>query len=174
MVRGSIASMANNCSWEIPYLPEGRQIFVVPVSDSFMQLAMQIRNTESTDLSHSTGAVVVKDGVVIGKAANQAGFKHPFLVEKHRKGWCVRKVLKVKSGTKYWLCPGCATHQDHAESGAVRNAIAVSGAEKTRGADLYLYGHYWCCKPCWDNMIRGGIRDVYVVDNAYDLFGRKK
>lgn len=86
---------------------------------------------------------------------------------------CVRKLLKVRSGTKYWLCPGCSTHHDHAESGAVRDALAKSGREAVQGADVYLYGHYWCCKPCWDAMIAGGIRDVYVVERADELFGRK-
>jgi deoxycytidylate deaminase len=166
--------METICAWSIPYLPEGRQIFVVPESNQFMQEAMRVRNTESTDKSHSTGAVVVRDGEIIGRAANQAGFKSPSLIEKHRQGWCVRKFFKVRSGTKYWLCPGCSTHQDHAESGAIRNAVVMSGPEKTAGSDLYLYGHYWCCKPCWDNMIRGGIRNVFVVDNAYDLFGKRK
>jgi len=163
----------NKPSWTISYLPPGKQIFVVPVTDFFMVEAKRLRDTESTDLNHSTGAVVVKDGAIIGRAANKAGFKNPKLIELHRRGNCVRKWLKVASGTKYWLCPGCSTHKDHAESGAVRNARERVGAEALRGADVYLYGHYWCCKPCWDNMIKAGIRDVYVVDNAFELFGRK-
>ncbi|HEU5114375.1 MAG TPA: hypothetical protein VFT82_01255 [Candidatus Paceibacterota bacterium] len=160
-------------SWNIPYLPEGKDIFVVSVDDPFMKEAKRIRDTESTDLNHSTGAVVVKDGVILGGAANQAGFKNKKLIELHRKGWCVRKILKVKSGTKYWLCPGCSTHQDHAESGAVRTALEKAGADAVRGADVYLYGHYWCCKPCWDNMARAGIRAVFVPENAFELFGKR-
>lgn len=161
-------------SWDIPYLPEGKEIFVVPATDQFMARAMWVRNNLSTDLNHSTGAVVVKDGVILGEAANQAGFKHPFLINLHRKGACVRKVLKVRSGTKYWLCPGCSTNEDHAESGAIKAAMAKVGAENTRGADVYLYGHYWACEPCWNNMIRGGVNQLFVVENAFDLFGRKK
>ncbi len=161
-------------NWHIPYLPAGKNIFVVPESDPFMAEAKRIRDTESTDKRHATGAVVVKDGAIIAGAANQAGFKHSKLVALHQNGWCVRLFLKIKSGTKYWLCPGCATHDDHAESGAVRAAIEKAGKENVAGADVYLYGHYWCCKPCWDNMIRGGIKDVYVVENAFELFGRKK
>lgn len=161
-------------TWEIPYLPVGKQIFVVPASNPFMVEAKRVRDTQSTDLNHSTGAVVVKDGIIIASAANQAGFKHPKLVELHRRGWCVRRWLKIKSGTKYWLCPGCSTHQDHAESGAAKAALAKVGIEGARGADYYLYGHYWCCKPCWENMLKAGVGNVYVVDNAYELFGRKK
>ncbi|HVT75124.1 MAG TPA: hypothetical protein VHD69_01745 [Candidatus Paceibacterota bacterium] len=170
-----MASMTNTpCSWSVPYLPEGRNIFIVPATDRFMLEAKRVRDTESTDLNHSTGAVAVKDGVIVGEAANQAGFKTPKLIELHRRGWCVRRILKVKSGTRYWLCPGCSTHQDHAESGAVRDAVTRGGPDAARGADLYLYGHYWCCKPCWDNMIKGGIANVYVVDGADALFGRRK
>jgi deoxycytidylate deaminase len=151
-----------------------RQVSFVPADNPFMAEAIRVRNTESTDKRHATGAVVVKDGVIIGKAANQSGFKNAKLIALHQKGLCIRMFLKIKSGTNYWLCPGCAKHKDHAESGAVRDAIAKSGAEKVKGADLYLYGHFWCCEPCWNAMIAGGIKDVFVVDNAKELFGRKK
>lgn len=157
-----------------PYLPEGRSIEYVPADNIFMAEAMRIRNAESTDGQHPTGAVVVKNGKIIGKVANQAGFKHQRLIDLHAKGWCVRRKLNVKSGTKYWLCPGCATHSDHAESGAVCDAIKNVGAEATRGADLYLYGHWWCCKPCWDAMIKAGIEHVYLLDGAYELFNSRK
>jgi len=172
MLSDSIASM--EIDWKVPYLPEDKKIFVVPVSNEFMMEAMRVRDDLSTDLNHSTGAVVVKDGKILGFAANQAGFKIPALIELHRKGACVRKVLKVKSGTKYWLCPGCATHEDHAESGAVRDAIEKAGAEAVRGASVFLYGHFWCCKPCWDTMLAAGIGDVFVVEGAYSLFNKKK
>ncbi|MEK7163196.1 MAG: deaminase [Patescibacteria group bacterium] len=160
--------------WGLPYLPAGREIFVVPADDIFMTEAVRVRNTKSTDKRHATGAVIVNSGVIIGRGANQAGFRHPKLIEFHQRGWCIRMFLKVKSGTKYWLCPGCSTHRDHAESGAVRDAVMKAGAEAVAGADLYLYGHYWCCKPCWDNMIRAGIKNIYVVEGADELFGRKK
>ncbi|MBU0614216.1 hypothetical protein KJ766_02960, partial [Patescibacteria group bacterium] len=41
------------------------------------------------------------------------------------------------------------------------------------GADLYMYGHWWCCKPCWDAMIEAGIRDVYVCSDAHKRFTRE-
>ncbi len=161
-------------TWKIEYLPEGKEILVVSADNQFMVEAKRVRDTQSTDRRHATGAVVVKDGAIIGAAANQAGFKHPKLIELHQKGWCVRMFLKVKSGTKYWMCPGCSTHRDHAESGAVRDALSKAGKEAVRGADVYLYGHFWCCKPCWDSMLAAGVNKVYVVDNAYELFGKRK
>ncbi|MDD4271385.1 MAG: deaminase [Patescibacteria group bacterium] len=158
---------------EYPYLPEGKIIKYVSADNPFMAEAAHIRNTQSTDNQHPTGAVIVKDGVIIGQSANQAGFKHPKLIAIHAKGWCIRRILKVKSGTKYWLCPGCSTHADHGESGAVRDAINKAGAEKVKDADLYLYGHWWCCKPCWDAMIKAGIKNVYLLDNSWTLFNSR-
>lgn len=157
-----------------PYIPEGRDILYVPADNPFMLEAINIRNAESTDGQHPTGAVVVKDGMIIGRVANQAGFKHPKLIDLHAKGWCVRRKLNVKSGTKYWLCPGCATHSNHAESGAVRDAISKAGIKATQGADLYLYGHWWCCKPCWDTMIAAGIKNVYLLDGSWEIFNSRK
>lgn len=156
-----------------PYIPEGRIILYVRVDNPFMAEALNIMKVESTDEQNPTGAVVVKNDIIIGRAANQAGFKHPKFIELHAKGWCIRRKLKVRSGTKYWLCPGCATHADHAESNAVRDAISKAGAEAVRGADLYLYGHWWCCKPCWDVMIKAGIKDVYLLEDSWKLFTRK-
>lgn len=159
---------------QYPYIPEGRSILYVPADNPFMIEATRIRNTESTDRQHPTGAIIVKEGMIIGGAANQAGFKHPKLVALHAKGWCIRRKFKVKSGTKYWLCPGCSTHIDHAEGGAVRDAISKAGAEAVNDADLYLYGHWWCCKPCWDAMIKAGIKNVYLLDKSWELFNPER
>lgn len=159
-----------NKTIEYPYLPEGKIIKYVSADNPFMAEAIHIRNAESTDKQHPTGAVVVKEGVIIGKSANQAGFKHPKFIAMHAKGWCIRRKLKVKSGTKYWLCPGCSTYVDHAESGAVHNAMTKTSVKEVRGADLYLYGHWWCCKQCWDAMIKAGIANVYLLENSNKIF----
>lgn len=153
---------------EYPYLPEGRTIKHVPVTNPFMAEAKRVREQESTEKNYSTGAVVVLDSKVVGKAGNQAALKNKTLQEFHRTKLCLRKLLKIPSGQKYWVCPGCAKHQHHAEWGAVRNAL--KNVKDISGADLYLYGHWWCCKPCWDSMIAAGIRDVYLVEGAFELF----
>jgi deoxycytidylate deaminase len=151
-----------------PYLPDGRSILYVPESNPFMIEAKIMRDGHSTDLNHSTGAVVVLGGKIIGRAANKSAINNPKLLELHKKGLCTRKILKIKSGEKYWLCPGCASSKYHAEWGAVRDAIKSKG--NIVGADLYLYGHWWCCKPCWDSMIDAGIKDVYLVEGATRMF----
>lgn len=153
-----------------PYIPSNRDIKFVALDNQFMLEAKGFCRHNTTDKNHPTGAVVVKDGKVIGSAANQSGYRKKTLIEWHRKWMCFRKWLKIKSGEKYWLCPGCSTYEQHAESGAVRDAIKKE--RDINGSDLYLWGHWWCCKPCWDNMVNAGIKDVYLLENSDELFDR--
>ncbi len=158
-----------------PYLPEGRAIGFVAIENPFMAAAKKYMEEHTTELNHPTGSVVVLGGEIIGRAANKSALKSRKLQELHKNGWCVRRILKIPSGQKYWLCPGCAQLHHHAEARAVRDALnnqksAGKGSGSIAGANLYLYGHWWCCKPCWDAMIAAGIKDVYVVSGAYGMF----
>lgn len=153
-----------------PYLPENKKILYASISDPFMAKAKEIRDTKSGDKNHSTGAVVVKNGIILGEAANQAGYKHEFLKLWHQKWMCFRKWFKISSGQKYWLCPGCATNKNHAETLSINDAILKHGKEALIGADLYLYGHWWCCKPCWDSIINAEVKNVYLLDESMKLF----
>jgi deoxycytidylate deaminase len=56
----------------------------------------------------------------------------------------------------------------HAEPRAVRDAR--KNCSDINDADLYLWGHWWCCKPCWDAMIGAGIKNVYLLDESIALF----
>lgn len=161
-------------SWSVSYLPEGREILMVPVDNTFIQKAEDVRLQESTEINHPTGAVIVKDNEIIGFAGNKTGYSNTKLIKWHKEGGCVRKWFKVPSGHKYWLCPGCAKHKDHAEARAIKDAIQKVGKEMVKGSDIYLAGHYWCCKPCWDAMIDAGIKDVYVAEDSYERFGKRK
>lgn len=122
----------------------------------------------STDKNHPTGSIIVKDGKIIGIGANQSAIKNKFLLNLHKNYICIRKILKIKSGEKYWLCPGCASSRMHAEPRSISNA-KKKGID-TVGSDMYHWGHWWCCKPCWDAMIDAGIKDVYLVDTAEEQF----
>jgi tRNA(Arg) A34 adenosine deaminase TadA len=155
---------------QYPYLPEGREIKYVPLTNEFMKEAYEYSKAHSSDRNHPTGAVVVKEGVIIGKGANQVPLKNEFLKKLHKEKICIRKIFKVKSGEKYWLCPGCAKYEDHGEQQAVRDAIKNTGS--IEGADLYLWGHWWCCNPCWDAMIAAGIRDIYLLEGSEKLFDK--
>ena len=153
---------------KLPYLPESREIFYVSKDNPFIIAAEQTAKNFSSDYMQSTGAVIVKDGFIVGEGANQSFLKHPALQNLHRRGLCIRKFLKIKSGTKYWLCLGCSGHKSHAEARAVLNA-------RTKGidvslADLYLWGHWWCCKSCWDIIIKAGIKNVYLLEGSEKFF----
>jgi len=154
-----------------PYLPENREIKYVSIDNPFMKEAMRVRDTLSNDLYFRTGAVVVLNSKIIGYGANKSILGNEKLIELHKNGWCIRKMFKVKSGNKYWLCPGCSSPNNHAENRAIIDAYKKNGA--IDGADLYLYGHWWCCKDCWNSIIKHNINNVFLVSDATTLFKRQ-
>ncbi|NCP67663.1 hypothetical protein GW756_05335 [bacterium] len=146
---------------KLPYLPAGREIFYVDIDHDFMQLAFNVARKGSLDTLHPTGAVLVKDGVPIGAGANGSSF--------HTRLGCVRKLLRVPTGKFYSLCSGCSP-KNHAEQKAIKDALKRK--KDPKGADLYLWGHWWCCQSCWQAMIDAGIRDVYLPKGAWDKFAK--
>ena len=153
-----------------PYLPEGRSFIYAPITDSFMAETKRITLELSTDAQHPTGALIIKDGKAIGHGANQSALKNQRLIKFHKEAFCVRRFLGIPSGQKYWLCPGCSSSRHHSERRAIQDA-RKNGFD-ANGADLYHWGHWWCCKPCWDAMIAAGIRNVYLVEGATQQFKR--
>lgn len=151
-----------------PYLPEGRTILYVPENNPFIQEAKKVAFEQATDRRYIAGAVVVLDGKIIGRGALHSKVKNKKLIQLHQKGWCIRRMLKVKTGQKYWLCPGCCAPINHSEPTAIRDA--QSKGNNTNGADLYLWGHWWFCKDCWDAMIAAGIKNVYLMEDSEELF----
>ncbi len=144
---------------KLPYLPLGREIKYVPESHEFIQAAKTIARTQSLDPDHPTGAVIVKNNTIIGQGANGSQF--------HKFPGCLRKKVKAPTGTMYWICPGCSP-KNHAEQRALQNCKQKN--LETKNADLYLWGHWWCCKSCWFHMIQAGINNVYLPDNAEEHF----
>jgi len=136
---------------KLPYLPDGRTIEYVPVDNPFMQAAKMVAETESLDTDHQTGAVIVKDKQIIGVGANGS--------YTHVRFGCMRKRLNIPTGKGYFLCNGCAP-KNHAEQKAIK------ATDDPNGADLYLWGHWWCCQSCWQKMIRAGIKNVYLPEDA--------
>jgi len=151
-----------------PYIPEGKEIKYVSATDTFMREAERVRNTTSTDLNHPTGAVIVLNNDIIGRGSNQSALKNKTLIQFHKNGWCIRRLLNIPSGKKYWLCPGCSSFRHHAEPQAIQDARSLH--DSIDGASIYLYGHWWCCKSCWDTMMSAGIKKVYLVEDATNLF----
>ena len=148
-----------------PYLPQGRSFKFVPDGHLFLEKAKQARQRLAGDPIWPNGAVLVKDGCVIAQAGN--GFNRG----SHFLHICPRIVFDCPSGQGYELC-GLHGPSGHAEQMVIR--VAQEAGENTHGADLYMYGHWWCCQPCWDAMIAAGIRDVYLLDGAHEEFTREK
>jgi len=147
---------------ELPYLPKSREILYVPSDNKFMLAAKKYAEENSQDSAFKTGAVIVSDGKIIGRGANGSDF--------HEKIGCVRKFFHAPTGKFYWLCPGCSP-QNHAEQSAIKDALKNKSPQPplsrggVGGADLYLWGHWWCCQSCWEKMIEAGIRNVYLEEN---------
>lgn len=151
-----------------PYLPEGRAFFYVSLENPFMALAKEA-HFKSDDLKNPTGAVIVKDGKIIASASNKNFLNNKFLIKLHKK-FCIRRFLRIPTGKFYGLCFGCTGYHAHAERRVVDQALKKN--IDIKGADLYLYGHWWCCKSCWDSMISAGIKNVYLLQGASEIFKR--
>ena len=154
-----------------PYLPEGRVLKYVPMTNPFMAEAKEAAR-KSSDQRIPTGAVIVDGDSIVARASNQPPLRSPILINLHKK-YCIRRICGIPSGQKYWLCPGCASHANHGEYRAV--VELQKHVHPNHGPlDLYLWGHWWCCKPCWDKMLSIGIRDVYLLDGSEILFNEKE
>lgn len=145
-----------------PYLPPDRHFKYVPADHPFMREAARAREECAGDPSYPVGIVMVKEDRVVARAGN--GFSRGRQVHV-----CPRIVLECPTGVGYELCnlhdpPGHAEPQ-------VLKAAHEQGIDP-QGSDLYMYGHWWCCEPCWAAMIQAGVRDVYVTDDAHERFSR--
>jgi len=142
---------------KMPYIAPGRKIKYVPISNKWMQKAKKA-SEKSGCAKQPTGAVIVKEGKIIGKGTN-AGKKVKV---------CPRVEQGYKTGGGYHLCKKICKQIGHSEVTSILDANKKGN--DTIDADLYLYGHWWCCKNCWDNMIKAGIKNVYLLNNAEELF----
>lgn len=152
-----------------PYMPEGRMIKLTTSENVFMKRALEVRQ-KSKDHLLPIGIVGVKDNEIVGEETNKPGYVINFLIDWHKKWMCPRRWFKAKTGTNYWMCPGCAGSSNHSESRLVKKMKKEGKEDLLKGADVYMAGHWWCCKPCWDNMIEAGIKDVYVLKGAKKMF----
>ena len=145
-----------------PYLPKGKNIKYVDASNKFMIEAKEFARKNSLDKTIQTGSIVVKGGKIIGMGANSSDY--------HKKFMCERVKQKIPTGQGYELCEGCSP-KNHSEPKALVDA-KLRGFD-TNGADLYLWGHWWCCEPCWNAMINAGIKDTFLLENSEVLFNKE-
>lgn len=145
---------------ELPYLPPERKILYVPLENQFMQTAKKTAEKLSLDHRHPTGAVMVHNNQIIGCGANGSTW--------HEAHGCERKRQNIPTGQGYDLCEGCHP-RNHAEQKAIADAHK-DHAKLVPKSDIYLWGHWWCCQSCWNKIIESGIKNVYLVEGAQDLF----
>ncbi len=144
-----------------PYMPEEGAISYVPESDPYLQAAKEFARHESLDAVMPNASVIVKDGEILGHGANGSDY--------HDNNPCERVRLGSKTGEDYDRCEGCHP-KNHSESTAVRDAI--DHGNDVNGAELYLWGHWWCCQPCWDSMLAVGITTVKLLQGSEILFNK--
>lgn len=118
----------------------------------------------SAPLREKHSAVTITASVIVrGEDVMGEGINNPI-----HNSFCPRTVFQCPSGEGYELCPRSCHSDNHSEKQAIKQA--EKNGKETKGADLYLYGHWWCCKPCWDAMIKAGIKNVYLVEGATEKF----
>ncbi len=140
-----------------PFLPEGRKILYVSLNNEFMVKAKEICK-KSGCIKQPTGAVIVKDNKVMGTGTNAGK-----LVEV-----CPR--WDSPTGEGYDKCKNICQQTGHAEANAVKEMMANYSESEYQGADLYLYGHWWCCKNCWEEIEKGKIANIYLLEDSWILF----
>jgi deoxycytidylate deaminase len=146
---------------EYPYMPEGKTVLYVPEDNPYIQMAKKYAREHSLDSTVPTGSVLVMNGAVIGLGANGSDY--------HKTHECERVKRGIPTGQNYELCEGCHP-KNHSEPRAIENA--KQAGHDTAGADLYLWGHYWCCEPCWKAMVAAGIKNVYLMEGSEILFNK--
>nr|AIA12466.1 Cytidine and deoxycytidylate deaminase zinc-binding region [uncultured bacterium] len=151
----------NTTAISYPYMPPEGTIKYAAADDPFMQEAKEYARAHSLDAIMPNASVLVKDGQVIGRGANGSTY--------HDTHGCERVKRGIPTGEGYELCEGCHP-KNHSEPKAIADALK-HGADPTR-AELYLWGHWWCCEPCWQTMLSHDIRIVYLLQGSEKLFNK--
>jgi deoxycytidylate deaminase len=126
-----------------------------------MRMAREFALANSLDESVKTGSVVVKGNMIVGQGANGSDY--------HKNNGCERVKRNMPTGTGYELCEGCHP-MNHSEPRAIANA--QERGFDLNGAELFLWGHWWTCEPCWSAIENAGITHVYLLEGSEKLFNK--
>lgn len=149
---------------EYPYIPKGETILYVDLHDKFMQAAKRHAQKYSLDKSMPTASVIVLDGEIIGKGANGSDYHDKYGCERVRRG--------IPTGQRYDLCEGCHP-KNHSEPRAIEDALHNHSRKELKDAELYLWGHWWACEPCWNAIQASGIKKVYLMKDSHVLYNKQ-
>ncbi len=143
-------------------MPAGKTILYVPASNEFIQEAKKFAQKNSLDKVMPNSSILVKDGKIIGRGANGSTY--------HDTHECERVKRGIPTGQGYELCEGCHP-KNHGEPKAIKEAR--DNGEDANGADIYPWGHWWCCEPCWNEMIKAGVKNVYLLEGSEVFFNKQ-
>jgi len=142
----------------------------------YLSIAEQLTKRATCRGFHA-GALIVKDDQIISTGYNGAPRK---TMDCYERGNCLRRTLKIMSGTRYELCRSV-----HAEQNAIINA-ARAGVSLL-GGDLYLFGykaHLGArevvdtipCFICKKMIINAGLNKIICAckNGKYKIFTVKK
>lgn len=157
---------------EIAYYQDSKWYKFVPSDNQYMILAKNAALQHSLTSVFPIGIVAVKNGNILATAGNGNGYHEKNInSEGHIKG-CVRRFVsneqektggqKLLSGEGFELCTGCSV-DSHAESNLLKSVPTKSVLED---ADVYMYGHFWCCEDCWKKLLDAKIQNVYIVEDV--------
>ncbi len=192
MEEGSVSDIA------YPFLPDDRNFTYIPAEDPFdfdnqyMAEAAKVAFDNPADESQTVGAVVVQDAEIISRGQNGSDYHERMRETGQWENGCRRRELEIPSGEGYDLCEGCHP-KNHSEPTAILDALGLDRSElnitegesvvdtiaetvdepyATDGADLYMWGHWWACEPCWETMDHAGIDTVYLLDGSERWFNK--
>lgn len=150
--------------FKYPYMPTEGRIRYVDENNEYIQVAKEHAQKFSLDRTMPNASVIVEKGEVIGIGANGSSY--------HEIHGCERVRLGSGTGKDYEKCEGCHP-KNHSENKAITSAFSNSSKQGNLDeAELYLWGHWWCCEACWKTMLRNNIKTVYLLTNSSVLFNK--
>ncbi|HEX5796878.1 MAG TPA: deaminase [Candidatus Saccharimonadales bacterium] len=147
-----------------PFIPKDETIYYVDGDNKFMSAAREFARSNSLDRTMPTASVIVLEGKIIGRGANGSDYHDKFGCERVKKG--------IPTGQRYELCEGCHP-KNHSEPRAIVDALHNHPKKDLSDGELYLWGHWWACEPCWNAILAAGIKKVYLEKNSHKLYNKK-
>lgn len=152
-----------------PRFPDGVKVHEVKEDHFHMAKAKEIARL-SNEQQQPVGVVIVHKEEILVSAHNNNPLTSLRLIKLHKK-FCVRHFLGIPTGKHYWLCPGCASKDNHAEHKAVTHLLKQG--IKDIEVDVYMWGHWACCDQCRSSLSKIKVENIYLLENNEKLFNPK-